>query len=123
MASIALEGDLPSTASQGHVRRSPTLESQRGSGVNPQSILQWLWPPFGFSPSLDDFEQLIDQTTKFKDDEAVADSCRDYRRLKAGQGARISQCLVWYKTFGPFAPCPIDTCECTRSCLGRLDGI
>jgi hypothetical protein len=88
--------------------RQPTLESQHGGVKN----LRRTWERS--ARTLDDFEktiQAIQQRTKIEETEDLSDLLRDYPRLKLRPGAKISQCLVWYKEFAPVTPRPLAACK------------
>jgi hypothetical protein len=87
--------------------RQPTLESQRGRVRNTWERL------FRPTRTLDDFEKTIQaiQRTKTEETKDLSDLLRDYPRLKLRHGAKISQCLVWYKDFAPVAPQSLAACK------------
>jgi hypothetical protein len=97
--------------------RQPTLESQRGGVKN------LLFRP---TRTLDDFEktiQAIQQRTKTEETKDLSDLSRDYPRLKLRHGAKISQCLVWYKDFAPVTPRPLAACKMNFLAQQIRDGI
>jgi hypothetical protein len=119
MASIALNQYPRGTTTQRPPSRQPTLEAQCGTITKSR---KWFSRLLGSARSLDDFEHVIHQRKNLKDDKALLNFCHDYRQLKSRPGAKISQCLVWYKAFGPFAPFPVDVCKCKKPSIRKRCG-
>lgn len=92
--------DYPSHASaQSSLLRQPTLESQRGPV---RSSLRSFLRLFSASRDPDPFEEETKQKANVQDNkEDLSHFFSDYRLLKWRSGAKISECLVWYKSFAP----------------------
>lgn len=92
--------DYPSHASaQSSLLRQPTLESQRGPV---RSSLRSFMRLFSASRDPDPFEEEIKQKANVQDNkEDLSHFFSDYGLLNRRSGAKISECLVWYKSFAP----------------------
>jgi hypothetical protein len=99
MEGVPLRDYPGQTPAQTSPSRQPTLESQRSlAGSSPYPILR-LSSRHG-DPDL--FEEEIKRKAEVQSNkEDLSHFFSDYHRLKLRPGAKISECLVWYKSFAP----------------------
>lgn len=113
MNNIPLEDNPSQTSVLISPSRQLTLESQRGLVSSSSHAFRRFYSRLFSSPrDLSPFEEEIKHKAEVHDNkEDLSQFLSDFRRLKSRSGARISECLVWYKSFADNTTRPPAECK------------